>query len=374
MRLTENELIEIINEVKKIWPECWMVCGSPRHSPSNGGVERINRTIEEKLGVWMVEMKSTNWSIGCRLMVWRYNTQKHRTVNDVPYCLLFEQMPRVGISDLHLAPGLLDTRATETELSRVCNYICKEPVLNAVVIDDETEVIAAPEAATFAGAIAARALEEIAADANLENNIVGETNTIYNNSMLEALMDNLDDEKLPAEELHTNNDSNQQAGGENDKEDESVPVAEVVKEETANNKVISMWETHVRELPMDVTINGKYLRNIKLQTKVPIAWYRNIKDVSNVASFTASFIASIRKNNYELTNDNDLEMCCLKWSGDEGVDNLCGCNYIQHPFKKYIERLKKNNNRSFVSSNGYWQRTHNLSPAWKYLQTCGGIP
>jgi hypothetical protein len=50
MTLTENDLIEIINEVKALWPECRMVRGSPRHSPSNGGVERVNRTIEEKLG------------------------------------------------------------------------------------------------------------------------------------------------------------------------------------------------------------------------------------------------------------------------------------------------------------------------------------
>jgi hypothetical protein len=41
MRLTKNELIEIINDVKKIWPECRMVHGSPCHSPSNGGVERV---------------------------------------------------------------------------------------------------------------------------------------------------------------------------------------------------------------------------------------------------------------------------------------------------------------------------------------------
>jgi hypothetical protein len=185
MRLAENELIEIINEVKKIWPECRMVRGSPHHSPSNGGVEHVNCTIEEKLGVWMAETKSTNWSIGCRLMMWWYNTQKHRTIKDVPYPLLFGQMPRIGISDLQLAPGLLDTLATKAELNRVCDYIGTEPVLDAVVIDDKTEVIAAPEAATFAEAIAAIALEEIAADANVENNIVGETNAIYDNSMLD---------------------------------------------------------------------------------------------------------------------------------------------------------------------------------------------
>jgi hypothetical protein len=106
-------------------------------------------------------------------------------------------------------------------------------------------------------------LKEIASDANVENNIVGETNAIYDNTMLESLLENLDDDKVPAEKLHANNDSIKQAGGEGNKEDESVPVAEVVKEETANVEVISMWERHVRELPMDVTINGEYLRNIK---------------------------------------------------------------------------------------------------------------
>jgi hypothetical protein len=69
MTLTENDLIEIINEVRALWPECRMVRRSPRHSPSNGGVEWVNRTIKEKLGAWMAEMRSTNWSIGCRLMI-----------------------------------------------------------------------------------------------------------------------------------------------------------------------------------------------------------------------------------------------------------------------------------------------------------------
>ncbi len=42
--LTDLELSEIISEVKQLWPKCWMVCGSPRHSPSNGGVGQVNRT------------------------------------------------------------------------------------------------------------------------------------------------------------------------------------------------------------------------------------------------------------------------------------------------------------------------------------------
>ena len=48
-------------------------------------------------------------------------------VGDVPYRLVFGQMPRVGISSLHLSPTVLDSLATEAQLNRVCDYVGKEP-------------------------------------------------------------------------------------------------------------------------------------------------------------------------------------------------------------------------------------------------------
>jgi hypothetical protein len=56
VQLTDLELSEIITEVRQLWPECQMVRGSPRHSPSNGGVEQVNRTMQEKLGAWMKDL------------------------------------------------------------------------------------------------------------------------------------------------------------------------------------------------------------------------------------------------------------------------------------------------------------------------------
>ncbi len=37
--LTQDDLTKIIAKVRELWPECRMVRGSPRHSPSNGGIE-----------------------------------------------------------------------------------------------------------------------------------------------------------------------------------------------------------------------------------------------------------------------------------------------------------------------------------------------
>ena len=51
-----------------MWPEGRMVRGSPRRSSTNGGVERLNRTLENKLGSWMAENNSKHWSIGCKII------------------------------------------------------------------------------------------------------------------------------------------------------------------------------------------------------------------------------------------------------------------------------------------------------------------
>ena len=99
-----------------------MVRGSPRHSQSNGGVERVNQTVQEKLGAWMRDSKSRCWSVGCQLVMFRYNTQQHRTIGDIPYRLVFGQLPRVGISSLHLERSFIETLATEAQLNRVVQY------------------------------------------------------------------------------------------------------------------------------------------------------------------------------------------------------------------------------------------------------------
>jgi hypothetical protein len=127
--LTDLELSEIITEVRQLWPKCRMVRRSPRHSPSNGGVEQVNHTMQEKLGAWMKDCKLRQWTIGCCLMMWQYNTQNHRTIGNIPYRVL-AQLPRIGISLLPLDASVLTRIATEAQMNRVCNYVGKVDVLN----------------------------------------------------------------------------------------------------------------------------------------------------------------------------------------------------------------------------------------------------
>ena len=63
-------MANIITEIKGIWPELVIVHGKPRHSQTQGGIERHNRTLVEKLGNWMKANKSTSWAtVGRR--AWR---------------------------------------------------------------------------------------------------------------------------------------------------------------------------------------------------------------------------------------------------------------------------------------------------------------
>jgi hypothetical protein len=61
---------EFVNSViagqTTLWPELKNVHGKPRHSQSQGSVERANQNIENMLTAWMKDNHSTNWSNGLR--------------------------------------------------------------------------------------------------------------------------------------------------------------------------------------------------------------------------------------------------------------------------------------------------------------------
>jgi hypothetical protein len=78
----DNVAVEgVIQELAQLWPGCRMVKGAPYHSATNGGVERFNRIIQDKIRMWILHNSSVHWSIGARGMciVFIYN---HQTNNN----------------------------------------------------------------------------------------------------------------------------------------------------------------------------------------------------------------------------------------------------------------------------------------------------
>lgn len=137
---TDKELGEVITNIRELWPDCLMVRGSPRHSQSNGGVERVNQTVEKKLAAWMKENKSTKWSVGCRVVMFRYNTQFHHNTRENPYRLTFGQPARVGLCHLPFDRGLLESLATERELNEIVLQMDEKPSNDPIIeiTDDPT--------------------------------------------------------------------------------------------------------------------------------------------------------------------------------------------------------------------------------------------
>ncbi|XP_063875848.1 KRAB-A domain-containing protein 2-like [Scylla paramamosain] len=79
---------KLVKEVLMMWPECKMVHGKPRHSQSQGSVERANRDIEAILACWMLD---------CALSSGRKNTRFHSGIGRTPYEAMYGQKARLGV-------------------------------------------------------------------------------------------------------------------------------------------------------------------------------------------------------------------------------------------------------------------------------------
>ncbi len=124
----------MINEIKRLWPGTLLVTGKPRHSESNGGIERRNRTVEEKIKNWMHENKSKHWAQSLPFIQWRCNTQIHRGIGGrMPYHLMFGQHPQVGISNLPIDRNLLSNLATEMDVNRCLGLPLDVPLEQATL-------------------------------------------------------------------------------------------------------------------------------------------------------------------------------------------------------------------------------------------------
>ena len=154
-----QDVKEIISEIKEVWPECKIVHGRARHSQSQGGIERLNRTCENKLATWMTDNNSKKWSVGRMFVRWQINTTLTSDTGKKPYCLAYGQEPRVGISSLPLAPELLDSLSSEADLNKAFG------LAEDAIIEEAELTAAAAAAAPFTAAPAAAAAAAPAAPA-----------------------------------------------------------------------------------------------------------------------------------------------------------------------------------------------------------------
>jgi len=51
-----------------MWEDLKIVHGKPRHSPSQGSVERANQDVENILATWLQDNKTKKWSEGLKFV------------------------------------------------------------------------------------------------------------------------------------------------------------------------------------------------------------------------------------------------------------------------------------------------------------------
>ena len=105
-----------VDEVIKKWPGLKMVHGKPRHSQSQGSVERANRDIENLLACWQAENNSTNWAQALNIIQFQKNTKFHSGIGREPYVAMFGRKAAFGLKDFNLPNEVLDNIETEEQL------------------------------------------------------------------------------------------------------------------------------------------------------------------------------------------------------------------------------------------------------------------
>lgn len=106
----------VILEMTSLWPELKIVHGKPRHSQSQGSVERANQDVENMLSAWMNDSNTTKWSEGLRYVQFMKNRAFHSGIKQSPYKAMFGAEPRVGLSTTSIPSELLKDIEDEEDL------------------------------------------------------------------------------------------------------------------------------------------------------------------------------------------------------------------------------------------------------------------
>lgn len=112
---------EVVSSLTRLWPQIKLVHGKPRHSESQGSVERANQDVENMMFTWMQDNRSNKWSKGIYLIQFMKNRAFHAGIHRSPYRALFGCDPKIGLASSKIPHELIGTLETEDDLIRTIN-------------------------------------------------------------------------------------------------------------------------------------------------------------------------------------------------------------------------------------------------------------
>ena len=101
-----NDLIKGLD-----WPECKIVHGKPRHSQSQGSVERSNRDVQNILKAEMKDRNHRKWSELLPIVQFKKNNRLHAGIGRTPFVATYGDVRPVAIDNLRLPTQVAETVA-----------------------------------------------------------------------------------------------------------------------------------------------------------------------------------------------------------------------------------------------------------------------
>ena len=109
----------VITELSAMWDDLKITHGKPRHSQSQGSVERANRDIEDMLMTWLQSNSTTHCGDGLRFIQVMKNRAYHESIKCSPYEAMFGQPMKVGLKTSNLPDDATDYIFAEEELEKI---------------------------------------------------------------------------------------------------------------------------------------------------------------------------------------------------------------------------------------------------------------
>ena len=102
-----------------MWDGLKIMHGKPRHSQSQGSVERGNRDVEDMLMAWLQSNSATHWGDGLQFIQVMKNRAYHESIKCSPYKVMFGQPMKVGLKTSILPDDAIDDVFAEEELEKI---------------------------------------------------------------------------------------------------------------------------------------------------------------------------------------------------------------------------------------------------------------
>ena len=96
-----------------------MVNGRPRHSQSQGSVERYNRDIESMVAGWSREGRRNDWAFGLNEIQFSKNSRFHTEIGRSLFKAMFGADPSMGVEGLGVETEMLADVTTEEQLEEM---------------------------------------------------------------------------------------------------------------------------------------------------------------------------------------------------------------------------------------------------------------